>query len=58
MKCLCHVSDMFRERKWKSFKFLRRLISEYDSVAKLDIKKNHHLEHAANKLAVISIVLQ
>lgn len=30
MKRLCHVSDMFQERKWKSFKFLSRFISECD----------------------------
>lgn len=30
MKRLCHVSDMFQERKLKSFKFLCQLISEYD----------------------------
>lgn len=28
MKSLCHVSDMFREGKWKSLKFARGFVSD------------------------------
>lgn len=41
MKCLCHVSDMFQDRKWKSFKFLCCFISECDSLCGYTRYKNH-----------------
>lgn len=34
MKSLCHVSDMFREGKWKSLKFPRGFVADGE---------NHHL---------------